>query len=242
MTFAVPSKIEIPVHNALYGLRVDHERDDLYFLLHDYDIPGGFIRSPRNAPEVHFFDHFTKLYEPWQRFFYGLNNPSGFGESHWKAKFAGYTSSDAFITDYHGSDDFADYINKTNLDKEPMSIKCLACGGNVVSGVMGDDEWFYPNYLDAFKAPPFGITYQTHPQFIHVATNISNDIPNTNGQRYVNPFIDFGGRSTGIPVYYPFMGNLNKTVRYPKAWVRKVLKSEPIPNPYNPPMNIVVSQ
>lgn len=91
-----------------------------------------------------------------------------------------------------------------------------------------------PEYLDAFKSPPVGMTYKTHPWFIHHATNIAGDLPN--GTRLVNPFPQLGGRNTSTPVLYPFMGNKNKVTKYPLDYLRKLGDNEAIPNPYNPAM------
>jgi hypothetical protein len=201
-----------------------------------------------NAPQVHFLDHYTDLTEPWQRFWYGQNRPSGFSEDYCKIQYAKYTASDSFITDYHGSDVAADYINGTNLDKEAMKIKLLYCGGNPMTGKVGrivGTEWVNDenggflrlSYLNAFTTPPVGVTRQSHPWYIHEATIISSAIPGT-AERFVNPFVNFGGRNTGIGVNYPFMGNPSKIAVIPLAWLRKLAQDEPIPSPYNPPMVI----
>lgn len=223
-----------------YSLRTaPPARPPLWVGLHDFEIPGGFDRSLQNCPEVHYLDHYTTLTEPWQWFWYGQNKPSGFGESEWKRQFGKYTADDAFITDYHGSTTSADYVNGTNLDKDPMKIKLLYTGGNVMTGRLAtfpDGEFLIPSYLNAFAPPPVGMTRLTHPWYIHEATNISNFLPGSTTQRFVNPFVNFGGRNTGIGVNYPFMGNPEKLARIPVAWLRKLAPDEPIPSPYNPPM------
>jgi hypothetical protein len=198
------------------------EVETYWFIKHDWEI--GFTRPLSGAPEVHYLGHYNKLTPEWQEFFYKLNNPIGFSEEFWKKQWAAYTADNAFITDYKGSLTHADYINRTNLDQPPMEIKCLVCGGNVLKGRVSG-QYLYPEYINAFEKPPVGITYQSHPWLIHHATNIKYP--------YVNPFTSFGGRNTGIPVYYPLIANPLHEVRYPLAWLRKV---EVIPNPYVPPM------
>jgi hypothetical protein len=226
---------------GLYDLRAS--RPPLWVGLHDFEIPGGYDRSLPNCPEVHFLDHYTNLTEPWQWFFYGQNKPSGFTETYNKIQFAKYTQDDAFITDYHGSGTSADYVNETNLDKDPIKIKCLWTGGNAMTGTIDsqDPQWFLPSYLDAFAPPPVGMTRQTHPWYIHEATIISNNLPGGGVfpggvERLVNPFVNFGGRNTGIGVNYPFMGNRNRVARIHVSMLRKLAPNEPIPSPYNPPM------
>ncbi len=211
------------------------DRPQLYFIKHDWELQGWRGRNPYKAPEVHYLDHYTKLTPAWQNFWFNLNRPSEFSDSYNKTQFAKYTASNAFITDYKGSDLLADYINGTNLDKPPMEIKCLFCGGNVVTG-FDDGIYLYPSFLNGMDNPPAPITYKTHPWFIHQATIISIDLPD--GKRQINPFVNFGGRNTGIPVYHPFMGNPQKLVKYPLHWVRKLGADEAIPNPYNPSMVI----
>jgi len=212
-------------------------RPPLYFVKHDYEI--GFTRAPRNAPEVHYLDHYTKLTKPWQLFWWNLNRPAGVSDAETKRQFKKYTANDAFITDQKGSDTRADYINGTNLDKEPIEIKCLFCGGNVITGdevFEGGKWWLYPKFIDAFKDPTIyaGMTNESHPWFIHRATNIGNDLPD--GTRRVNPMGWFSGRNTGIPDYYIFVGNPNKLTRYPLNWLFKLGVDEAIPNTYNPNM------
>lgn len=231
------------VRFANWYKKVEHptgERPPLYFILPDYEI--NFPRSPRNAPQVHYLDHYTKLTKEWQFAWWGWNRPAGYSDAETKRQFKKYTANNAFITDYKGSDTHADYVNKSNLDRPPMEIKALFCGMNVVTGA-DDGEWLYPEYMDAFRDPYKeynGVRYadftsESHPWFIHQANVIGNDIPNTNTRR-VNPFVNFDGRNTGIPVYFPFMGNKQKFTRYPLAWVRKLGADEPIPSPYNPEM------
>jgi hypothetical protein len=224
-------EVSVSLTPALVALR-----PPLYFIRHDWEI-GDFERSPRNAPEVHYLDHYTRLTYAWQFFWYGLNQPVGYAEAELKRAWLGYTNGKSFITDYKGSDTHTDYVTPSIRD-EDMQIKCLFCGGNVVTGKEVKDDkgkwWLYPHFLNAFDGPPTGMTYQSHPWFIHHATNIAGDLPD--GTRQVNPFTMLGGRNTGIPIYYPFMGNPNKLTRYPLEWLRKLGANEPIPSPYNPPM------
>lgn len=210
-------------------------RPRLYYIKHDYEI-GGYFREPRNAPEVHFLDHYTKLTEAWQRFWFGLNSPVGFTSEQLKRAWRGYTNSKAFITDYKGTDLFHDYISHENISEPDPSYKCLFCGGNVVTGdevFENGEHWLYPEYLDTSLSPP-DITYETHPWFIHHATNIANDLDD--GTRQVNPFTQLGGRLTGVPILYYFGGNKAKQVRYKLKYLRELAPDEPIPSPYNPPL------
>jgi len=209
------------------------DRPPLYLILADWYLPNGFPRNPKNAPQVHYLGHYSKLTKPWQTFWYNLNRPVGFTNAETRAAFAKYTNNKAFITDLKGSDTNADYINGTNLNKGPMEIKCLFCGLNVVTG-SDDGEWLYPTALNATEPPPVGMSYETHPWFIHHANIIANVLPD--GSRRVNPFVNFGGRDTGIGVLYPFMRMLNQAIKYPMAWVRKLESDEPVPNPYWPAM------
>lgn len=214
---------------------VEHpiERPPLYLILPDWYLPDGFPRNPKNAPQVHYLGHYSKLTKPWQEFWWNLNRPVGFTDAQTKLAFKKYTGNKAFITDYKGSEQNADYINRTNLQAGPMEIKSLFCGLNVVTGT-DDGEWLYPAALNATESPPVGTSYETHPWYIHHANIISNDLPD--GTRRVNPFLNFGGRDTGIGVLYPFMKMPNKFIRYPTAWVRRLEADEPIPSPYWPEM------
>lgn len=214
-------------------------RPQLYFIKHDWEI-GGFLRSPSNAPEVHELGHYTRLTKDWQFFWYRLNNPVGFTEAKWKQAWKSYTAggpveTPAFITDDRGSDTRTDYVSGV-MRNEDMEIECLFCGGNVITGREWKDSkgvwWLTPEYLDAFNPPPVGMTYETHPWFIHHAVNVAGKV----GFQKANPFPQFGGRNTGLPIYHPFMGNKNKLTMYRLDWLRKLSQDEPIPNPYQPAM------
>ena len=186
-------------------------------------------RNLYKRPEVFFLtpNHFSILTDPCEYFWYDLNGgrPADPTARAWR----GYTNGKAFITDTQGTERYRDVISGNNLKKESPRIKCLVCGGNVVTGeVVGKNLIVKtlrgPKNKQEQVSPPWGMTYENTPWLIHQATNRQNgDV--------VNPFGHFGGRNTGKPVYYPLVGW--KPVKLPLAWLEEV---DEIPNPYNPPM------
>ena len=193
---------------------------DVYLVLHDDDMEGYTVggRSPQNAPEVQKLGgRFVNIYEDYQRFWMSLNMNEGRGAINGKVispefAFASYTSAEVAFTDYHDSDTYADYINRTNLDHPTIAIEYITCGGNVVLGrQLPDSRRVEVKYINANKPPPFGISYWTHPHLVHHATVISDTIFTgpLKGKRFINPFPTFGGRNNPngiIPVYFPILG------------------------------------
>ena len=232
---------------------------DVYFVLHDEDIDGYTPegRSPENAPEVHKLGgRFVQIYEDYQRFWFSLNmNEAGAKIDEKlvdpKMAFAQYTGAEVAFTDGHDSDEYADYINRTNLDNPTIAIEYITCGGNVLLGrKLEDPRYIMIKYIDATNPVPSGMSYWTHPHLIHHATAISNKISAgvDKGKRYVNPFATFGGRNNPagiVPVYFPILG---LPIQPPTIEIRKLKLIEPdpkgdfvinglrytLPNPYRP--------
>ena len=233
---------------------------DVYFVLHDDDMAGYSPdgRTPQKAPEVQKLGgRFVSIYEDYQRFWMSLNMNEAGAKMDGKLvtsefAFAQYTGAEVAFTDGHDSDEYADYINRTNLKNPTIAIEYITCGGNVLLGrkLAADPRYVEVKYINATNPAPFRMSYWTHPHLIHHATIISEVISTgpQKGKRYINPFPTFGGRnnSTGIvPVYFPIIG---LPIQSPTIEIRKLKLIPPdptgdfvinglrykLPNPYRP--------
>jgi hypothetical protein len=256
------NKKTVTLVDSLEG--VAHESGwDVYYVLHDDDMAGYSPdgRSPQKAPEVHKLGgRFVSLYEEYQRFWMSLNMNKAGGKVNGlvvdpEYAFSKYTGAEVAFTDYHDSDTYADYINRTNLKNPTIAIEYITCGGNILLGrKLADQRYVEVKYIDANNPPPFGISYWTHPHLIHHATIISEVILTgaLTGKRYINPFPTFGGRNNPngiIPVYFPIIG---LPIQVPTIEIRKLKLIQPdpagdfvinglrytLPNPYRPAATI----
>lgn len=201
----------------------------LYRVKHWYEIDKKLFKRP----EVTFLlpNQFSLLTEAYQWWWYSLNGGRAVDPT--AQKWRGYTNGRAFITDNKGTETYRDVISGRNLKKAYPKIKRLVCGGNVVTGtVLGKNLVIKtlraPRNLKDIVNPPWGLTYETHPWYIHHATNrATGDV--------VNPFTQLGGRNTGVPVLYPLVGWGNPA-KMPLSLLERIEAGQEIPNPYNPPM------
>ena len=150
------------------------------------------------------------------------------------------TRDDQAFTNYMGSDTRADYINGTNLDKEPMGFEPIITGGNVV--------WLTDLYLRNIK----GIScYKIHSvdtsKALPPITEVNNKLTAwlvfsaTTSKRIVEegthiilredveePFWWLDGNNVPVPLF-----GLESTNYIPADRVRILQNNEEIPSPYH---------
>lgn len=190
---------------------------------------------------------FSTLTEPWQRAWFAANSrdpehPTEKELQAWAAYTKGTYPPVAF-TDFNGTDTLRDHIRNLNTDKTDPKIRLTACGGMVVTG---KPYWHYNQQgipveerlavecMDWAAGPDPRITPKDYPWFWPDATML------VVGKALANPFPQLGGRLTGIPVRYPFMGKMSLKPYIPMWKLFKVRDDEEIPNPYYPPMQRIV--
>lgn len=201
----------------------------LWRVKHWHEVGGKLVKRP----QVNFFppNQYSILTDAFQYFWFNLNG--GFPCDPNTQKWNGYTNGRAFITDTQGTEVYRNVISGKNLNKGPPRIKRLACGGNVVKGTVSGKFLIVetikgPKNKQDVVSPPWGMTYENRPWFIHHATNRhQGDV--------VNPFTMFGGRNTGVPVLYPFMG-WGAPLKISLKLLERIEPGQEIPSPYVPPM------
>ncbi len=132
-----------------------------------------------------------------------------------------------------------DYINRTGLTLPYPKIATLVCARNVLCG----EETTMPYNagkirkgepvlkVETITKPVEGLSYATHPHLVHKATIIM-DTPAPNGLRRINPFVEFGGRYTGIDVHVPVISS--RPVYYHLRNLEKLPLGSPLPSVWNP--------
>lgn len=202
------------------------------------------------------------LRESWQWFAFSVFEayaaPTGFSLSTLKQKWADFMHGAKFITNGFGSETNADYINGTNLDKEPMKQETiLTCGTMVI--LTGENRTISKTpstgflMLDRSFEPPSLSEIMSHPardMFICRATvcrpertygaNFPVHTMAPNGPHLVNPFPHFNGAGMGVPfVLSTFLGEQDvfMGLHVRKNWIRdtricKLEDWETAPSPY----------
>ncbi len=186
---------------------------------------------------------YVELTEELQWYWFDLlkqNAPSYFTDDDLKLAWRKLTRDDQAFTNFAGSDTRADYINGTNLDKEPMGYEPIITGGNVVwltdlnlRDIKG--ELYYKLYcIDSTKPLPsinevnnaltcwlvFSATTSKRLVDLNTKTILREDLE--------EPFWWLDGNN--VPV--PLLGN-SGTNYIPKNRVRILGNDEEIPSPYH---------
>lgn len=228
---------------------------DYYYQMGDWETDeyGGGVRpsviqnggEPATMKSRH--DIWVPMPEPFQRWYYEvfkLHAPTWMTEAEKKQAWANIWASKLAWTNFqHGSEYLADYINGTNLDKEPMARETLGSRRNVLllrKDLMDGSIWlpfdaitatshlhiapydfarmFWLNHLCTIQTSnklPDG-TYQIDrfPQFKHPVTRETTDVP--------------------MPLLGEDDGKGGGVIWFKREFVRKI-PALPRWNPYNPP-------
>jgi hypothetical protein len=243
-----------------------YEDLNLYVLKHDFESPDWeyFPRVWKDVkdlpperwyglPETEKFliSDFLSLTPAWQNFWFGLmvHHARGLNipEDRMKKEWASLTDGRKAFTNKNGSEEKADYINGTNLDKEPIRKEGLSTCGNIVKA-LGDPEiksgelWVPVECINYNDAPPQIEAVADLRHLVHAATICRPELIDDtktelapNGKFRVNPFPNYdsgnGSRVPYVPVPMIAKGGIN--------WIklsrlRKLTPGERIPSPYVP--------
>lgn len=222
-------------NNTIYG-----------FVKHDYQLYGVSRPERNNAPpnimglpEVHKLVDAgrIKLTKSLQYFWFGLLKKSAsdiMSDIELKIAWRSLTHGGRAFTNGAGSNTHADYISNKNLNKTPMLMEPIICGGALVKIIgegrkYGEDCWKIETINS--NSVDLNITYETHPYFIYCATNSTRNIL-PNGTRKTEQFWQLEGRN----VYVPIMtknSNFNWIQKYKVETIDWSIGQMP-PNPYNP--------
>jgi hypothetical protein len=216
-----------------------------YRILNDWEWEGGGVRAAVPCPGIVNFQQLqhNDLDEAWQRFWFGLNQ-SGDHDKDVKG-WNNYANSQAFLTDGYGVDTCRNYIEEADMSLPLPKIETKGCIGNVVCSVGEPVKlwqgwmWVQIETMEITNPPPVGITYKSHPHLIHHANNLTGREDGRGGY-IVNPFTHLGGRNTGIPILFPLTSK--GPVYYPLHLLEKLPLGDPLPSPYNPPMDEVIKK
>jgi hypothetical protein len=242
--------------NAVLGL-CDNRASALMFplrgfVMHDHQIYG-VSRPERNKsnkkilglPEVHSLIDSARVKLPAviQFFMYNLFSISVGGSMNKKDLDAAFNSvyhGGRAFTNGAGSDTHAVYPTKRNLNKPPMLLSPMVCGGALVR-VIGEGRKFAEDVngkkriLECWQiktmngsSPDLLVTKETNPELVFAATNsLRKKLPN--GTSVVEPFWQLNGKDVHIPI-------MSKKTDYnwiPKYKVWLLQNGEPVPSPYN---------
>lgn len=229
------------------------------YLLHDYDLYGlsrpsrnKAARSAQGLPEtIKALDStFMPLTKAWQIYWVDLFSLSRFDKLYSELNateksiinlaFKSVTKGNRAFTNRRGWDDgYADYINRVNVNADPMEQETINCGGNVVellSGIirLGGKDVYQVATLDGDQPPPdpLEINHRTAPWLIFKATISRREgyDPRTGKwarEEIVIPFDQLQGYDVPIP----FMGK--GPFNYIEAERIRVLPdSSPLPDTY----------
>lgn len=192
----------------------------------------GIIRAidgvPALLPSVHQLspNHYTPLTRAWQLFWW-KQNPLMSTE-----KMTAVLKNNVCYTNGQGfgieGDPRQNWILNEDIERKQdgtyinglPKMEALVLGGNVVTGTPDGDK-FWPLTLDGTKAPPAGITYQSHPWLIHAGV-LSKYSTVTRTWSY-RSFLQGDGNT----VYAPFLASR-------PVWIdmAKLERVSVVPNPF----------
>jgi len=225
------------------GLRIELTEAPVYkqyyFALHKYQL-GQTMASNRPETAKNIINmHYSDLTESYQRGWLRLNSKDEVATPKEIQAWLSYTNGASFITNFKGTDTFANYITGERLDREDPGLMSIFLLGNVLCGrevVENNILYLHPDTMDGNKSFDATKTREKDPEIIHAATiYTTRQLPDRSLQ--VNPFAQAGiyGRVTGRSVLYPFVSRFR--ILYPMKYLLKLpLGMIPLPNPYNPPM------
>lgn len=162
--------------------------------------------------------------------------PADLARNSWKSLMA----DDRYITNFAGSTTRADYINGTNLDREPMALLPMSTGGAIKkiigeTRIAGQDCWIFEaidslgNYRQYHPL--------THPWLFYRPTNsVRVELVNSNGvwtggyrENKSDPLPQYDDKSI-IPIF-----NVGKSENYLPKWRIRILNAgEQWPSPFVP--------
>lgn len=171
------------------------------------------------------FDHDLQLW---------IHGLCGGGSNSYKSDFHSLWQAKTFMSNDKGTDQYADWINLTNLDAGDPALEPMACGGTLLL-IVGEGADFYEfaalnAYDDYTQFHPI-----THPHLFFYPTNSKREIIVNADEKPVGfdesisiPFGQYDGGAK-IPIFADENSNTN---RIEKFRVRILDPLEEVPNPF----------
>jgi len=131
---------------------------------------------------------------------------------------------------------YCDFINRVNLDSEPMGFEPIWTGGALLEilgpavNKVGKPHWPVRVLTPSEVSTAEEINHDTRPEVVFFATVTRRErLPD--GTRRVNRFPQLMGKDVPVPLFSTTAENYIRGER-----VRLLPRGAPIPNPYNPPL------